>query len=219
MKIYIIRHGETDCNRKSILAGWLDVPLNEKGRELAKITAEALSDVKFDCAFSSPLSRAYETAEIMLRYNSHEAPGIVKDDRLREMYFGSWEGLCFSPDNFELPTKDFNKLYSDPFDFRNAPDGESTRQVCDRTGEFYRELIHREDLKDSTVLVATHGYALRCLLQQLYDDQSFMHEKKVADNCAVNIIEVKDGKSTRTGKNLIYYDKSLSYNPYGPVDM
>jgi broad specificity phosphatase PhoE len=219
MKIYIVRHGETDCNLNSILAGWLDVPLNQKGRDLAKITAEALSDVKFDCAFSSPLRRAYETAEIMLRYNKHETPEIVKDDRLREMYFGSWEGLSFSPENFELPTEYFNVLYTDPFNFQNAPDGESTQQVCKRTGEFYQELIHREDLQDSTVLVTTHGYALRCLLQQLFDDKTVFHESKVADNCAVNIIEVKDGKSTRVGKNLIFYDKSLSCNPYGPAEV
>ena len=63
LKIYIVRHGETNGNLRGALQGWMDELLNEKGRELAIITARALSDIKFDVAISSPLSRAYETAD------------------------------------------------------------------------------------------------------------------------------------------------------------
>lgn len=50
LKIYIVRHGETNGNLRGALQGWMDELLNEKGRELAIITARALSDIKFDVA-------------------------------------------------------------------------------------------------------------------------------------------------------------------------
>ena len=65
MKLYIVRHGETDWNNEKKLQGRSDVPLNDYGRELAYITSEALKDVKFDAIYSSPLIRAYETATIL----------------------------------------------------------------------------------------------------------------------------------------------------------
>ena len=57
MKLYIIRHGETDWNKEKRLQGQSDIPLNDYGRELARITGKALKDVHFDYVFSSPLSR------------------------------------------------------------------------------------------------------------------------------------------------------------------
>ena len=67
MKIYFIRHGETDWNKDGKLQGRVDIPLNEEGRHVAELTCEALKEEHFDIAFTSPLSRAYETAEIILR--------------------------------------------------------------------------------------------------------------------------------------------------------
>ena len=58
MKIYIIRHGETDWNKVRRLQGRSDIPLNEEGRRLARITGEALSSVNFRCIYTSPLRRA-----------------------------------------------------------------------------------------------------------------------------------------------------------------
>ena len=65
MKLYIIRHGETDWNKEKRLQGQSDTQLNEYGIELARITGEALKDVHFDYIFSSPLKRAYKTAELI----------------------------------------------------------------------------------------------------------------------------------------------------------
>lgn len=145
MKIYIVRHGETNGNLRGVMQGWTDEPLNEKGRELARITAPALQDVRFDVVFFSPLSRAYETAQIMLQENKNRKPEIFTDDRIKEMFFESWEGLGLTKDNFEIPSKDFNLFYTAPFSFVNSEDGESIYEVCKRTGEFYQELVHNSD--------------------------------------------------------------------------
>ena len=66
MKLYIKRHGETVWNSLRKLQGTADIPLNENGIRLAEITGKALAEVPFDFAVSSPLSRAVETARLVL---------------------------------------------------------------------------------------------------------------------------------------------------------
>ena len=66
MKIYMIRHGETDWNKKRKLQGQVDIPLNEFGKLLAKETAPALADVPFAVCYTSPLKREAETARLVL---------------------------------------------------------------------------------------------------------------------------------------------------------
>ena len=61
MKLYIVRHGETEWNKARRIQGQVDIPLNEFGRRLARKTAKGLSDITFDLCYSSPLSRARET--------------------------------------------------------------------------------------------------------------------------------------------------------------
>ena len=58
MKIYLMRHGETDYNKNKMIQGQCDIELNEYGRELARITAEGLKEVPFDVVYTSPLIRA-----------------------------------------------------------------------------------------------------------------------------------------------------------------
>ena len=81
MEVYIIRHGKTDWNKECRFQGAKDIPLNEEGREAARKLGERLKDVHFDAVFSSPLSRAYETACIVA--NSAE-----KCNLLTEISFG-----------------------------------------------------------------------------------------------------------------------------------
>ena len=217
MLIYIVRHGETNGNLRGVLQGWTDEPLNEKGRELAIITAKAMSDIKFDVAISSPLSRAFETCQIVLRENGNDVPEIRTDDRLKEIYFGDWENLGITKENFEIPVDNFNLFYSDPYKLPNTYAGESVYDVCDRTGAFYKDLISNPEYEGKNILLTTHGFALRCLLRQIYEDKTDFWHGKIPDNCAVNIIEVKNGVGRLVGDDLIYYDPQLAVNPYEPV--
>ncbi len=97
MKLYIIRHGETSWNAEGRLQGQTDIPLNENGIRLAKITGEALKEVPFDLAISSPLKRARQTAELVLA--GRQVP-VLEDARIEELSFGSWEGLGCRKANF-----------------------------------------------------------------------------------------------------------------------
>ena len=76
MRIYLMRHGETDWNKARRLQGQSDVPLNEFGIELAIKTAEGLKNVDFDAAFSSPLKRALVTAQTVL--GDREVPLVTE---------------------------------------------------------------------------------------------------------------------------------------------
>ena len=89
MKLYLVRHGETDWNKVKRIQGQVDIPLNQFGKRLAEETAEGLRDIPFDLCISSPLSRAHETARIILY--GKDIP-IIKDARIEEMAFGEYEG-------------------------------------------------------------------------------------------------------------------------------
>ena len=170
MKIYVIRHGETGANEEGRLQGWLDEPLNDLGIKLAVETGEALKGVKFTAAFSSPLIRARKTAELLLSNSGNSDTKITIDNRLKEIHMGTWEGKYIKGDKCQIPREKIKAFFANPFQCGTMPEGESADQVCARTQEFFRELI-RKDL-DSTVLVSTHGFAMRALLNPLYENKS-----------------------------------------------
>ncbi len=206
MKIYIIRHGETDLNILGLMQGWLDEPLNKSGRDLAEVTGRALKDVHFDCCISSPLVRSMETVEIVLRESGNDIP-VLTDDRIREISFGDLEGKSFD----ELG-QDGVIFHDDPFSFKGFPNGECVQDVMKRTQEFLKELIARDD--DKTYLIGIHGCALRAMLNFLYEDPSEYWHGHVPYNCAVNIIEAKDGVARLVADDRIYYPADLAIDRY-----
>ena len=107
----MIRHGETDWNKKRKLQGQVDIPLNEFGKLLAKETAPALADVPFAVCYTSPLKRAAETARLVL--GDREVP-IVPDKRIQEMSFGEFEGLCCREEGWNIPDPGFRNFFNAP---------------------------------------------------------------------------------------------------------
>lgn len=223
MLIYIIRHGETRLNEEGRLQGQVDEPLNEKGRELAEVTAEALKEIPFDVLYTSPLSRAKETGLIVARASEkeygREIP-VIDDPRLMEFSWGSWDTEGCIPSNFTVPTslENYNLFFSDIHHFIGASDGETARDVIKRTGQFFQELIHDPELQDKTILISTHGVALRSLLNPFYENPEDFWHGQVPPNCSVNILEAKDGEVRFIEEDKIYYDPSLATNPYEVVD-
>ncbi|MCR4591131.1 MAG: histidine phosphatase family protein [Lachnospiraceae bacterium] len=214
-KIYIVRHGETDWNNAGRLQGWTDMPLNANGVELASITGKGLSDVHFDLAFSSPLIRAYQTGELVLKENrAGSVPDIIKDDRIKEIGFGKWEGLCCRKDNFEINDEKFWDFYNDPFGFEGGPGGESISAVCVRTGDFLQELINKAEYEGKCIAVFTHGCAVRAMLRVVYDKNDTFWRGQTPPNCCVNIIEAENGEARLTADDLVLYDPSLVRDMY-----
>ena len=92
MEIILVRHGETDWNISGRLMGQKDVPLNSRGRAQAETLKEKLADINFDCCYSSPLSRARETAEIICGHRCN----IICDDDLKERSGENLEGTIIN---------------------------------------------------------------------------------------------------------------------------
>jgi broad specificity phosphatase PhoE len=204
MRIYIVRHGETEANKNGYLQGWTDVPLNENGRIIAELTGRGIKGIRFDHCISSPLIRAKETAEILLR-ESGNSVSISFDDRIKEMNFGSLEGMSVRDGKLI-------QFLKEPIVDYKFPDGESFQEVMKRTQEFLKELISKDDGK--TYLVSTHGCALRAMLNFLYEDKDDYWHGHVPYNCCVNIIEVKNGTAKLIADDIIYYDPALAIDRY-----
>ena len=204
MRIYIVRHGETEANKNGYLQGWTDVPLNENGRIIAELTGRGIKGIRFDHCISSPLIRAKETAEILLRESGNSA-SISFDDRIKEMNFGSLEGMSVRDEKLI-------QFLKEPVVDYKFPDGESFQEVMNRTQEFLKELIAKDDGK--TYLVSTHGCALRAMLNFLYEDKDDYWHGHVPYNCCVNIIEVKNGTAKLIADDIIYYDPKLAIDRY-----
>mgnify|MGYP002638603759 CR=1 FL=1 len=211
MKLYIIRHGETDWNTQGRMQGQTDIALNEKGIRLAKVTAEGMKDIAFDLCITSPLKRARQTAEIILA--GKKIP-VLEEKRIQEISFGDWEGVGCRKENYELPVpfEEFQKFYKDPFHYEPDNSGESIAALCERTADFWEELTENEALADKTILIATHGCAMRALLHNVYPDKEDFWHGQVPVNCAVNIVEVENKKAVLLEDDKIYYDPKEAVN-------
>lgn len=212
MEIYIIRHGETNANKEGRLQGWINEPLNDLGIKLAIETGKALQGIKFDAAFSSPLIRAKRTAELVLTNSGNTDTKIVFDNRLKEIHMGIWEGKYVKGDKAEIPIEKVKQFLENPFQSGTLPEGENALEVCARTQAFMHELINKDDF--NRVLISTHGFAMRALLNPLYANSEDFWQGHIPYNCAVNIIEANNGNCSFLGPERIYYDKEETQDRY-----
>ena len=202
--MYIIRHGQTPWNARKCLQGRSDVDLNENGIYLAELTGKALRDVTFDMAFTSPLIRVKHTAQCILA--GRKVP-IIEDERLIEISFGIYEGCCYAEENRQVPQQWIENFFHAPQDYVAAPGGESLDDVEKRTRNFMEDICSRKELQDKTILVSTHGCALRGLLNSIRESnrEDYWHGG-VSKNCAVSIVTCNRGeKPVLVEENHIYY--------------
>ena len=150
--LYIMRHGRTDWNDQHKMQGRTDIPLNDCGREMAEKAREEYKDVNFDICYCSPLSRARETAEILLK--GRDIP-IIYDDRLLEMSFGIYEG---TPNSYKIPGCPINVLFQTPEKYTVPVEGgESFDELFARTGDFLRNTAVPLVNEGKDVLIIGHG--------------------------------------------------------------
>ena len=128
MKIWVIRHGESETNRDGLWTGWLDAPLTEKGREDAALAGAFLAKTKFGKIYSSDLSRAKNTADIALPGCKYEITPM-----LREINVGSIAG---KPINTILDRNN-NPMNVNGY---QCFGGESKVKFSDRVRAFMKEL-------------------------------------------------------------------------------
>ncbi len=207
MKLYLIRHGETDWNKVRRLQGQSDIPLNDFGRKLALETAPALADIPFDLAITSPLLRARQTAELVLA--GRDIP-LREDPRLMELAFGEYEGLVCKGEHFNIPDPDFHYFYDAPDKYRPPRGGESFFDLAARLRSFLDDLTADPALRDATILVSTHGGAT-CMLLTLLKRRTVAETwgAGVHKNCAVTLVEIEDGKARVVFENRTFYAENV----------
>lgn len=192
-KIILIRHGQTDMNKDQLYYGRLDVPINETGKEQAENTRKNLVELEidYDKIYSSPMKRAYETAEIV-NYKNLE---IEKDDELREMDFGIFEGLSYKeiikkyPEEMEKLKKDW-KTYS-------YVTGENPFMLQKRALKFLEKID-----KNKNNMVVTHWGIICTLLSFLFSSELEGYWKYQVKNGGIVIIEFADGYPILCGFNV-----------------
>ncbi len=192
-KLILIRHGQTDMNKDQLYYGRLDVPINETGKEQAENTRKNLVELEIDYEkiYSSPMKRAYETAEIV-NYKNLE---IEKDDELREMDFGIFEGLSYKeiikkyPEEMEKLKKDW-KTYS-------YVTGENPFMLQKRALKFLEKID-----KNKNNMVVTHWGIICTLLSFLFSSELEGYWKYQVKNGGIVIIEFADGYPVLCGFNV-----------------
>jgi probable phosphoglycerate mutase len=154
--LYIMRHGKTDWNAQRRLQGRTDIPLNAEGRQMAEAARKAYQQIPFDICYCSPLRRARETAEIVLR--GRQIP-IISDERLVEMCFGEYEGKA---DCMHCPDSPISVLFDAPEKYNTPVAGaESLTALYARTGAFLQEVVKPQLELGKAVLIVGHG-AMNC---------------------------------------------------------
>lgn len=192
--VVMVRHGESEWNQKNLFCGWYDADLSDKGRQEAATSGRALKDAcfKFDIAYTSVLTRAQKTLEIILQELEQNIP-IEKSWRLNERHYGGLTGLNKTetankygeekvaiwrrsydvpPPAMEPDHPYYEKIVNDPR-YKDGPSKEefpkfeSLKLTIARTLPYWNDVIVPEIKKGKSVLVVAHGNSLRGIVKHL----------------------------------------------------
>lgn len=165
-EFFLIRHGQSTANASGVWQGQMEFPLSEEGRLQARLAGRALAGQAFDAIYSSPLGRAFETAEIIAREARFTGP-VVLIDGLMERHGGSLEGTTHAEREARNPefTK---KLLGLPEEERWTLVGaETDEEVLARFEEAISDLRTRHEV-GARLVVVSHGGVMRVYLRDRF---------------------------------------------------
>lgn len=190
MDISLFRHSISESNTKDVISGaGLDTPLAVEGIAFAQKVSQVFDTTQFDTVYASPLSRAYDTAEIL----TETGQPIVKDDRLKEIYFGAWEEQDPEPLRQEFP---------DAFDYfgmlnanysKYAKNSESYPDLIARVSDFLDEM-KAEHAADNLMIVC-HGMTIRAIFAAIFKNDIF--EYSAVDNVSLSRVHLDEKENFR----------------------
>ena len=192
MKLYLVRHGETELNVKKVYYGSTDCALTKKGREQAASLKKVFEKMPLDVVLESPLLRAKDTATLLLGENA--APRMT-DDRLKELNFGAWEGKSWQ----ELQGDETYEKWCVEWQTTCPPDGESFLDLAARVRSFYEELLAR---KEENVLIVAHHAVLQQLMACLLEADPASCWHYAFSQGTYSVFDVNQGFAVLKGHNL-----------------
>ncbi|AUM86977.1 alpha-ribazole phosphatase [Clostridium botulinum] len=191
MNVYLVRHGETEHNKRKNFYGKLDVGLNEKGKEQSYKVGELLKDVKFNKIYISDRKRTRETAERILEKNKFydkEKNIIYKDERINEIDFGLFEGKSYEEIGSLYP-KEQEKWEKDWKNFA-PPKGESAVVFYNRVENFMKHIQKEED---GNYLIVTHGGVIRMIYSYILQNNMDFYWNFASRNGDITLIKYEYG--------------------------
>ncbi len=181
MKIYLIRHGQTDWNIQGRIQGSHDIPLNEVGQRQATKLAEGMDSRPVSRIFSSTLTRAMETAQ---KIGSRQNVEIYPMPQLIEVEFGKWEGMTWE-EIMEAYPKEYRLWALNP-DEVAPPGGETQEQVIRRCVKAINEALRitggRED-----IAIVSHGATIAYLVSYMMRDNPEI-ESIIVENASITTV-------------------------------
>ncbi|RJR34853.1 MAG: histidine phosphatase family protein [Deltaproteobacteria bacterium] len=208
-RIILVRHGETPWNKDKIFRGTVDIPLNDTGREEAELAGEWLQKETIHAAYSSPLSRARDTAAAICRHHKLQVQDLPG---LGDINYGEWQSL---------PLTEVKKVYADLYrQWETAPHtvrfprGETLEEVEQRAWAAVEEVVKRHPGR--TVLLAAHRAVNKVLIARFIGLDNSHFWRIGQDTTAINrfhlvgdvwhIMSVNDNCHLRSLKRGAYVD-------------
>jgi broad specificity phosphatase PhoE len=167
----LFRHGQTDWNINFLLQGITDIPMNTTGMEQVKTAARAINKDDWDLILTSPLTRAKQTAEIIVETLGFDA--VIEEDLLIERSFGEAEGLSY---------EQWREKYSS---LDEVPGGESRSMLLSRS-QLLLDTISNQ-YKGKRVLAISHGALIRTLIAIASNHELPRDGERLA-NASLNIV-------------------------------
>lgn len=180
MKLYFVRHGETDWNERKRLQGWCNTSLNTRGAEQAKKLRERIlkEDLVFDVCYSSPLKRVLRTAEII---TGGEVP-IIQDSLLKERGFGEMEGQLlekWSDLGVDIFDEELNaKVY-----------GIEPILTLQKRAKEFLDRVRRENNEEAQILIVSSGGIIKRMLYLATEDEYYKSSSFHVDNCKLITVD------------------------------
>jgi len=181
-KILIIRHGETAWNRRQIFRGTYDIPLNENGKQQARLAAQSLKNIKIHAAYTSPLSRAKESAEIITV--SHGISPVIHNGFI-DIDYGEWTGKENSevaklwPDDHAAWTKNPHTV--------RPPGGTTLNEILNNSFTAMEDLAKKHD--GETIAIFSHRVVNKVLILGALSLGLERFPFIIQGNCCINEIE------------------------------
>ncbi len=156
-QIILVRHGQTPWNKDKIFRGSVDIPLNDTGREEARLAGEWLKGETLHAAYCSPLSRARDTGEAIAR---HHGLAVVDLPGLSDLCYGDWERLPLT--EVKVKHADLYRQWETAPHTVRFPNGETLRELRTRALTAVEEVIKRH--QGQVVLLAAHRAVNKVLI-------------------------------------------------------
>lgn len=200
--IYLVRHGQTAWNKEEIFRGRTDIPLDETGLKQAELAGQYFKDIKIHGVYSSPLARAWQTAEWIAR---HHHLSVQPLEGLIDMSFGNWEGRAHQEIK-EMDPDTYRQWREEPH-LARLPGGETLDEVRKRAMASLEEIIAKHP--EETLVLVSHRVVNKVLLCGILGIENSHFWQIMQDTTAINLIQYHRGRYILSLMNETCHLKAL----------